>query len=182
MKLATVGKPEPSEYSPFYGVYISLIDNDNILKILDQQRRDMVLLLSGRSEEDGDLRYAPGKWTVKQVLGHINDTERIHSYRALRISRGDRTPLPGFEQDDYMRESPFARLKLSDLIEDFIAVRRSTLSLLRALDPVAWLRRGTVSNCEMSVRAMVYTLAGHELHHRRILEEKYFPLTSAAAS
>lgn len=182
MKSVVSGKPEPSEYAPFYGRYISLINGDNIVKILDQQRRDMVLLLSGHDEEDGDLRYAPGKWTAKEVLGHVNDTERVHSYRALRISRNDRTPLPGFEQDDFVREGPFAHLKLSDLIEEFIAVRRASIALLRNLDQDAWLRKGTANNNEISVRAIAYTMAGHELHHRRILEEKYFPQTSAAAS
>ncbi len=182
MKTAAIGRPDASEYAPFYGRYISLIDSDNLLKVLDQQRRDMVLLLSGRDEEDGELRYAPGKWNVKEVLGHVNDTERIQAYRALRISRDDRTPLAGFEQDDFVREAPFAKLKLSDLIEDFIAVRRATLSLLRSLDEDAWMRRGIANNNEISVRAIAYVMAGHELHHRRILEEKYFPLTAAAAS
>jgi DinB superfamily len=182
MRITASGRPDASEYAPFYGRYISLIDGDNILKVLDQQRRDIVLLLSGRSEDDGELRYAPGKWSVKEVLGHVNDTERIHSYRALRISRNDHTPLPGFEQDDYVREAPFAKLKLSDLIEDFIAVRRATLSLLRGLDEAAWLRRGIANKNEISVRAIAYTMAGHELHHRRILEEKYFPLSSPAVA
>jgi uncharacterized damage-inducible protein DinB len=132
-----------------------------------------LLLLSGRPESDGDLRYAPGKWSLKEVLGHINDTERIMSYRALRISRGDTTPLAGFEQDDYVRNGPFARCTLADLIEEYIAVRRATVSLFRNLDEVAWTRRGKASENEVTVRALAYIIAGHELHHRRIVEEKY---------
>jgi uncharacterized damage-inducible protein DinB len=170
----SIGRPEPSEYAPYYGRYIALVEGDEILSILDRQRRQTMLLLSGRDEEDGNFRYAPGKWSAKEILGHVCDTERIFSYRVLRISRGDNTPIEGFEQDDYVRNGPFAKLAFSDLVEEFIAVRRATLSLLRNLDEAAWLRRGIASNNEVTVRALAYTIAGHELHHRRILEEKYF--------
>src|SRR5260370_9349060 len=105
----------------------------------------MLLLLSGRTEADGDLRYAPDKWSLKEVLGHVNDGERILSYRALRIARGDATPIEGYEQDDYVRNSPFARSLLADLIEDFIAVRRAMVSLFRNLDEAAWTRRGVAN-------------------------------------
>jgi hypothetical protein len=133
-----------------------------------------MLLLSGRDEQDGDYRYAPGKWSAKEVLGHVCDTERIFAYRALRIARADATPLEGFEQDDYVRNGPFAKLALSDMVEDFIAVRRATLSLLRNLDEAAWSRRGVANKNEVSVRGLAYIIAGHELHHRSILKEKYF--------
>ena len=166
-------RPQPAEYAPYYDRYISLIQGNDILAALDEQRRQMLLLLSGRTEPDGDLRYAPEKWSLKEVLGHINDTERIMSYRALRISRGDATPIAGFEQDDYVRNSPLGRRPLADLIEDYIAVRRATVSLFRNLDEPAWTRRGVASNNEVTVRALAYIIAGHELHHRRIIEEKY---------
>jgi hypothetical protein len=166
-------RPEPGEYAPYYEKYISQIPGNDILATLEDQRRQMLLLLSGRTEADGDLRYAPGKWSVKEILGHLNDTERIFAYRALRISRGDQTPLAGFEQDDYVRNGPFARHPLEDLIEDYIAVRRATISLFRNLDEAAWTRRGVASENEVTVRALAYMIAGHELHHRRILEEKY---------
>ena len=170
-------RPQPGEYAPYYDRYISLVLNNeqgnDILQTLDQQRRQTVLLLSGRTEADGDLRYAPGKWSLKEVLGHLNDTERIMSYRALRISRGDQTPIEGYEQDDYVRNGPFGRRPLSDLIEDYIAVRRATVSLFRNLDATAWTRRGVANKNEVTVRALAYIIAGHELHHRRILEEKY---------
>jgi hypothetical protein len=170
----TVGRPQPGEYAPYYDRYISLVQGDDILNTLDQQRRETMLLLSCRDEEDGNFRYAPDKWSAKEVLGHVCDTERVFAYRALRISRADPTPLEGFEQDDYVRNGPFANSPLSDLVEDFIAVRRATLSLLRDLDEVAWMRRGVANKNEVTVRALAYTIAGHELHHRRILEEKYF--------
>jgi DinB superfamily len=171
---STIGRPEPGEYAPYYDRYISLITSSDILGTFESQRRQMLLLLSGRDESEGDFRYAPDKWTVKELLGHVCDTERIFAYRALRISRGDRTPIEGFEQDDYVCNGPFAHRPLAEVIEDYIAVRRATLTLLRNLDEQAWTRRGIANNNEISVRAIAYTSAGHELHHRRILEEKYF--------
>jgi hypothetical protein len=165
-------RPLSGEYAPYYEKYLTLVGGNDILATLEDQRRQTLLLLSGRTESDGDLRYAPEKWSVKEVLGHMNDTERIMSYRALRISRGDTTPMEGFEQDDYVRNGPFARRSLSDLIEDFIAVRRATVSLFRNLDESAWSRRGIANNNEVTVRALAYIIAGHELHHRRLLEEK----------
>ena len=169
-----IARPQPGEYAPYYDRYISLVQGEDILDTLDQQRRQTMLLLSGRNDEDGDFRYAPGKWSAKEVLGHVCDTEHIFAYRALRIARADATPVEGFEQDDYVRNGPFAQRPLADLVEDFIAVRRATLSLLRNLDEAAWSRRGIANNNEVTVRALAYTIAGHELHHRRILEEKYF--------
>jgi hypothetical protein len=169
-----IARPQAGEYAPYYERYISLVQGEDILNTLDQQRRETMTLLCGRDEEDGDFRYAPGKWSAKEVLGHVCDTERVFAYRALRISRGDATPLEGFEQDDYVRNGPFARSSLADLIEDFIAVRRATLSLLRYLDEPAWTRRGIANKNEVTVRGLAYIIAGHELHHRKILEERYF--------
>jgi DinB superfamily len=170
----SIGRAEAGEYAPYYERYVALVPGDNILEALDQQRREMVLLLSGCSEADGDFRYAPDKWNAKEVLGHVCDTERVFAYRALRIARGDQTPMEGFEQDDYVRNGPFAERALADVIEDYIAVRRATILLLRNLNAGAWSRRGIANKNEVSVRGVAYIMAGHELHHRRILEEKYF--------
>jgi hypothetical protein len=170
----TIARPEPGEYNPYYERYISLVQGTDILGTLDSQRRQTMLLLSGRDEADGDFRYAPDKWSAKEVWGHVCDTERIFAYRALRIARGDQTPMEGFEQDGYVSNGPFASAPFSEIIEDYIAVRRATLTLLRNLDEAAWTRRGVANKNEVSVRAIAYTIAGHELHHRRILEEKYF--------
>jgi uncharacterized damage-inducible protein DinB len=172
-----ITRPQPGEYAPYYERYISLIQGDDILSTLDQQRRETMLMLSCRSEQDGDFRYAPDKWSAKEVLGHICDTERVFAYRVLRISRADTTPLEGFEQDDYVRNGPFARRPLEDQVEDFIAVRRATLSLLRNLEEAAWSRRSMANKNEVTVRALAYIIAGHELHHRRILEERYFSVS-----
>ena len=169
-----IARPEPGEYAPYYDRYISLVAGADILTALDAQRRQTMLLLSGKDEEEGNFRYAPDKWSAKEVLGHICDTERIFAYRALRIARADRTPIEGFEQDDYVKYGPFAKAPLEELVEDYIAVRRATLTLLRNLDEAAWARRGVANKNEVTVRALAYTIAGHELHHRRILEEKYF--------
>ncbi len=170
----TIARPEPSEHSPYHEGYISLVPGDDIISTLESQRRQTLILLSGRDESEGDLRYAAGKWSVKEVLGHVCDTERIFAYRALRIARADRTPIEGFEQDDYIRNSSFGSRPFPEIIEDYIAVRRATLTLFRNLDETAWMRRGIANNNEISVRALAYITAGHELHHRRILEEKYF--------
>jgi DinB family protein len=169
-----VARPEPGEYSPYYERYICLVQGNDILAALENGRRQMMLVLCGRDEADGNFRYSPDKWSAKELLGHVCDTERIFAYRALRISRGDQTPMEGFEQDDYVRNGPFARRPLGELIEDYIAVRRATLTLLRNLDEVAWARRGVANKNNVTVRALAYIIAGHELHHRTILEEKYF--------
>jgi len=171
-------RPQPGEYAPYYDRYISLVFNNDaqggdIVAAFEDQRRQTLLLFSARAEADAEIRYAPGKWTLKEVLGHLNDTERIMGYRALRIARGDQTPIEGYEQDDYVRNAPFARVSLADLIEDYIAVRSATISLFRNLDEPAWSRRGVANKNEITVRALAYVIAGHELHHRRILEEKY---------
>jgi uncharacterized damage-inducible protein DinB len=169
-----IARPQAGEYAPYYERYISLIQENDILATLDRQRRETVLLLSGLSEEQGDFRYAPDKWSAKQVLGHVCDTERVFAYRALRIARGDATPMEGFEQDDYVKNGPFARHSIAEVIEDYIAVRRATISLLRSLEEAAWSRRGIANKNEVTVRAIAYMIAGHEVHHRRILQEKYF--------
>lgn len=171
--LTTAGRPQPGEYASFYEKYIAPIQSEDILTTLEDQRRDMVLLLSGCSEADGDFRYAPEKWSLKEVLGHICDAERVFAYRALCIARNDSTPLPGFDENSYAKNGPFARRPLQDLIEDFIAVRRATVSLLRSLDPEAWTRRGVANKNEVTVRGLAYIIAGHELHHRKIMREKY---------
>ena len=169
----SIGRPEPAEYDPYYGRYISLVDSDDIVATLEKQVRDTKALLNPLSSQQGDYRYAPGKWSVKEVLGHMNDTERIMSYRAMRIARGDKTPIEGFEQDDYVATGRFDRRTIQDLLEEFDAIRQATIHLLRHFDVEAGERRGTASQKPVSARALAYIIAGHELHHRRVLQEKY---------
>ena len=166
-------RPKSGEYNVYYDRYISLIPGTDILATLATQLPKTVAQLS-RSAADGELRYAPDKWSVKEVVGHLIDTERIMAYRALRIARNDRTPLPGFEQDDYIRDGPFAEMRLADLVEEFKTVRAATLSMFRNLRASDWTRRGIANQDEISVRALAFIIAGHEVHHRDILEERYF--------
>lgn len=167
-------KPEANEYASFYAKYVALVPDMEIVSLLEAQRLQMTQLLAGCSERDGNFRYAPDKWSVKEVIGHLSDSERVFTYRALRIARRDATPLSGFEQDDYVREAGSGRRELRDLAEEFAAVRSSTVALYRSLDETCWKRRGTANKNEVTVRALAFVTAGHELHHRAILEERYF--------
>lgn len=169
----TVLRPIKSEYDPYYERYIKLVPEEDILITLDQQLSETQILLRSISEQHGSFRYEPGKWSVKEVLGHLIDSERIMSYRALRIARGDRTPIPGFEQDDYVKNGAFDERSVPSLGREFEQVRRSTISLFRNLEPEAWERRGTANNVEVSVRALAYIVAGHELHHKALLKDRY---------
>jgi len=170
-----MNRPEAREYADFYASYIAKVPGSDVLNVLESQRLQMLQLFAGRSERDGGFRYAPGKWTVKEVLGHITDTERIFAYRALRIARGDQTPLAGFEQDDYVRSGAFGERTLAGLSEDFAAVRTASITLFRSFKEDVWARRGAANGKEVTVRALAFIAAGHQMHHRVILEERYFP-------
>jgi len=168
-------RPEPSEYAEFYASYISKVPGTDVVGVLESQRLQMLQLFNGRSERDGNFRYASGKWTIKEVLGHITDSERIFTYRALRIARGDRTPLPGFEQDDYVRDGNFGERTLVGVSEEFGAVRSASVALFRSFNEAVLERRGIANQKEVTVRALAFITAGHQMHHRIILEERYFP-------
>ncbi len=175
VKLAPQVRPQPGEYAAYYEKYISLVPGTDIFGVLEAQGMLMTQLLGARSEREGNFRYAPDKWTVKEVVGHITDTERIFAYRALRISRNDKTPIEGFEQDDYVKNGGFNDRTLVDLAGEFSQVRGASLALFLGLGGDAWQRRGSANKNEVTVRALAFIIAGHELHHRRILEEKYLP-------
>jgi uncharacterized damage-inducible protein DinB len=165
--------PEPTEYLPYYGKYISLVQKGDILETLQQQNHTTLDLLRGLSEQQGAHRYAPEKWTIKEVVGHVTDTERIFVYRALRFARNDKKELQGFDENPYVQFANFNNCKLSDLTDEFECVRHSTLYLLKHLSEEAWTRRGVASGAEVSVRALAYIVAGHELHHVNILKTRY---------
>jgi len=169
----TQKRPQQGDYALHYEAYVALVPSGDFLEILQDQQRELVAHLAPLTEQQAEFRYAPGKWSIKEVLGHINDAERIFSYRLLRIARGDQTPLPGFEQDGYIQTGNFSARKLSDLLQEFSTVRAATISLLRSLDDAAWLRRGTASQKEVSVLAVAFVIAGHERHHRILLEQRY---------
>ncbi len=166
-------KPQPAEYAPYYGKYVSLVPDGNILQTLGQQLKDTLALLRSISEPQANSRYAPDKWSIKQLTGHVIDTERIFGYRALRFARNDQTPLHGFEQDDYTLNASFDDYTLGELALEFEYVREATLCLFRHLTREAWQRTGTASGSEVSVCALAYIIAGHELHHVNILRTKY---------
>jgi uncharacterized damage-inducible protein DinB len=174
-KRAAAARPAAGEYAPYYETYISKVKGNDIVSVLDAQRLQTAQLFAARSERDGNFRYAPDKWTVKEVLGHVIDSERIFAYRALRIARGDQTPLSGFEQDDYVRGGNFSERTLADLAEEFELVRTANVAFFKSLPKEAWQRRGVANKNEVTVRALAFIVAGHELHHRLILEERYFP-------
>lgn len=166
-------RPDAGEYDPYYDRYISLIPIPDVLSTLSRQIKETLDVLSDLTEEESNFRYAPDKWSIKELVGHVIDTEQIMAYRALRIARNDKTPIEGFEQDDYVRYGPFSQCRLKDLLEEFGYVRNGTLCLLRNLNAEAWMRRGVAYNNEISVRALAYVIAGHELHHRSVLRDRY---------
>jgi len=176
----TQKRPQQGDYALFYENYVSLVPSGDFLEILRDQRRELVGLLSPLSEDQAEFRYAPGKWSIKEVLGHITDAERIFAYRLLCIARGDETPLASFEQDGYIKAGNFSARKLEDLLHEFSMVRESTICLVRSLDDAAWLRRGTASQKEVSVLALAFIIAGHDRHHRIILEKHYLAAAARA--
>ncbi|HWT01386.1 MAG TPA: DinB family protein [Pyrinomonadaceae bacterium] len=167
------GRPDETEYVPEYSKYVSLVPEGNIVGVLIGQIDDTTALLLSIPEERGGFRYAPGKWSIKELVGHLIDSERIFSYRALRFARDDKTELPGYEQDDYVRGGSFDEVPLADLAAEFAIVRQATVLLFKHLSRDAWTRRGTANECEVSVRALAHIIAGHELHHRSVLIDKY---------
>ncbi len=165
--------PGPTEYLSYYGKYISLVPKADILKTLENQNAETLRLLRGIPETQAHTRYAPGKWSIKELVGHVIDTERVFAYRALRFSRNDKTALPGFDQDPYIQFANYDACPLNELADEFAHVRQSTLYLFKHMSDEAWMRTGVASDAEVSVRALAYIIAGHELHHVHILRMKY---------
>ncbi|NBD23990.1 DinB family protein [Paenibacillus glycinis] len=166
-------RPAADEFGSHFGTYIGLIETDDVLPLLENNRKQLAALYAAMTDEQARYRYAPDKWSLKEVLGHIADTERVMSYRMLRIARGDRTPLPGFDQDGYMANSGFDAFPVAQLLADYEAVRAATTGLMRMISPEAWTRTGTASNATMSARALAYVIAGHEQHHLNIIRARY---------
>ncbi|MGI8548136.1 MAG: DinB family protein [Gemmatimonadaceae bacterium] len=166
-------RPAESEYAPSYTGYIGAVPEGDVIRYLSTQLGDVEGLLGHLADEQANARYAPDKWSVKEVLGHMSDTERVMSYRLLHAARADAAPLPGFEQDDYVRAAKSDRRAIGDLLNEFRAVRASTLSLVKGMDEVAWDRTCVASNAKVSSRALVYIIAGHATHHARVLRERY---------
>ena len=167
-----IAKPGPDEHIPYFSRYISLV-GDDALVALSAGCAATPRLLSGISEEKAMFRYQPGKWSVKEVLGHIIDSERVFAYRALRFARADATELPGFEENHWVPAGRFDRRAIQDLVVEYSAVRNATLAFFGSLEPEDLLRRGRANDAVVSVRALAHIIAGHELHHVGLLRERY---------
>jgi hypothetical protein len=169
----TITRPAEGEFLPFYARYVARVPEGDILAILAEQAGETLALLRSVPAERSLHRYAPGKWSVRDLVQHMADTERVMSYRLLRIARGDSTPLAGFAEDDWARVAGADRRDWIDLVDELEAVRAATIALLRGIDAEAAMRRGTANGAEVTVRALAYIIAGHELHHVAILRERY---------
>jgi uncharacterized damage-inducible protein DinB len=170
--MSPIALPAADEHAPYYGKYVALVGPD-ALAALESQARSTAAFLAATPESLGNHRYAEGKWSVKEVIGHLADGERVFAYRALRIARADKTELPGFEENDYVPAGKFDRRTLADMAAEFASVRAATLSLVRSFDDEALARRGSANQTPVSVRALVAIIAGHELHHLALLRERY---------
>ena len=168
-----IGRPKPEESNAYYHAYIGNVPGDDPLAQLKQGGRDTLQFLETLPESKWDYRYAPGKWTIKEMILHLIDAERVFAYRALRIGRNDPTPLPGFDQDIYVPNSQANERSGASLIKEFQHVRDTTVQLLKHFPQEAWDRMGTASDSPVSVRALAFIMAGHELHHIKILKERY---------
>ena len=168
-----MNRPLETEYAPDYGSYIGQVAEDEILPVLRAQIDELDVLLDGVTPEHETYRYAEGKWSIREILGHLIDGERVFGYRALCIARGDTRSLPGFDQDEYMASAPYDRVELEDLLSEFRLVRLSTIAMFRNFDETAWTRIGTANDNQISVRALAFIMAGHVRHHMSVLREKY---------
>ena len=170
-------RPDATEFAPFYAGYVAEVPEGDVVAVLRDSGREIVAALGAIPESRGGFRYAPEKWSVREVIGHLIDAERIFGYRALRLARADATPLPGFEENDFVRQAGSDARTVADLVDELRAVRESTVHLFNSLSDEAWGRRGIVNGREVSVRALAYITAGHARHHLAVLRERYLNRT-----
>jgi len=166
-------RPDTTEYADYYKNYIALVPEGPVLDFLAQQPGEYRRLLAGVSDAEAIAPVAPGKWSIKQILGHISDTERVISYRALRFARGDQTELPGFEQDDFVREAGSNSRSVEDLLAEFENIRKATIALFSSLPPGADTRTGLANSNRLTVRALAFIAAGHAQHHYEMLKARF---------
>lgn len=166
-------RPKQGDYMPYQETYIKTVEGNDILKVLEEQLKNVPDFLNSITEEKGRYKYAEGKWTVKEVVEHITDTERIFAYRALCIARGEKQVLPGFEQDDYVKEANSNNRNLSELIEEFRKVREANLSLFKSFSEDVINKKGSVNTYQITVNAILFIIAGHANHHLKVIKEKY---------
>ncbi|HJQ40798.1 MAG TPA: DinB family protein [Thermoanaerobaculia bacterium] len=166
-------RPADNDYGSWYANYVSLVPEEDVLSVIEQQSSTTQRLISSLDESQAMHRYAEGKWSVKEVIGHVTDAERVFGYRALCIARGDQNSLPGFDEQEYMKHANFDSWRLGDLAEAYALTRRANIVMFRNMDDASWDRRGLANNSEVTVRALAFILAGHERHHLKVLRERY---------
>jgi len=170
---ATIPRPDATEYAPFYGTYVGKVPDGDLLELLERQRREAQNVLAGLEEQQALHRYPHGKWSIKEAVGHLMDSERVFCYHALRFARADEKPLQGFDEKAWVPAGSFDARPLADLAAELDAVRRATIALFGGFDAAALARKGTANNNEVTVRALAWIVAGHERHHVAILRERY---------
>lgn len=175
MNRCLVSRPQPGEYPEPYDRYVGKVPEGHLDEILEAQWEELGCLLEELDDDAAEFRYAEGKWSIKELLGHLVDAERIFAYRLLCLARGDQTPLPGFDENAYVAAANFDARPLESLLEEYDLVRGQTLGLLRGLGEEELERRGTVNGKSVTARAIAFVLAGHELHHLGVLKERYLP-------
>ena len=166
-------RPLESEYAPYYQGYVGHVTEEEILPVLRAQPDDLDVLLERVTPERETYRYAEGKWSIREIAGHLIDGERVFGYRAFCIARGESQNLPGFDQNDYLLTAPYDRIELEDLLSEFRLVRLANIAMLRSLDEEAWARVGTANDNQVSVRALAFIMGGHVRHHMGVLKERY---------
>jgi hypothetical protein len=166
-------RPDDSEYAEYYRPYVALVPDVNVVDFLTQQLASATHILQGIDEGDADFRYAEGKWSIKEVVGHLCDSERVFGCRALRFARGDDTPLPGFDQDRYVASAQFERRILHSLAEELYNLRKANIRLFRSLSDAELSLLGTANDARVTVRALMYIIAGHAEHHVNVIKERY---------
>ncbi len=172
---ATIGRPAPEEYAPYFAHYIDLVPDGDVLELLRHQVDDTARLVGAVSERDAGFRYAEGKWSIKEVLGHLVDAERIFLYRALCFARGEPKELPGWDENEYVARAKFGARLLDDLVAELRRARADSVSFYAGLDAEELGRRGVANRRNYTVRSVAFITAGHERHHARILAERYLP-------
>lgn len=177
MTIHRASRPGTDEYPPYFALYIDQVPDGDVLGVLESGVEATRKLLGAVPEARGGHRYAAGKWSIKEVLGHMCDTERIFSYRMLAFARADASPLPSFDENAYAPMAESDRVPLAQLVDEFVAIRGATVALMKSLPPAGWDRRGVASGNPMSARAAGWIIAGHEIHHRRVLAERYLAAT-----
>lgn len=168
-----MNRPNETEYAPDFQGYVNQVNETDILPVLRSQMDDLDVLLERVAPEKEQYRYAEGKWSIREIVGHLIDGERVFGYRAFSIARGEQQDLPGFDQDEYMLTAPYHNIELEDLLSELRLIRLGNLAMFRTLDEASWNRVGTANANQVSVRAIAFVMAGHLRHHMNVLRERY---------